>query len=64
MGKYFPRRIIGLGVDMATGGLYIYDKDNISGNLARVPVGNLQKNNTELLLKCVTVLFIFFVSLP
>lgn len=49
---------------MATGGLYIYDKDNISGNLARVPVGNLQKNNTELLLKCVTVLFIFFVSLP
>ena len=29
---------------MATGGLYIYDKDNISGNLTKVPVGNLQKN--------------------
>lgn len=43
-GNIFLGGIIGLGVDMATGGLYIYDKDNISGNLARVPVGNLQKN--------------------
>ena len=43
-GNIFLGGIIGLGVDMATGGLYIYDKDNISGNLNKIQVGNLQKN--------------------
>lgn len=35
--------IIGLGIDMATGGLYIYDKDNITGDLNKVQVGKLKK---------------------
>lgn len=35
---------IGLAIDMLTGGLYIYDKDNVNSNLNKIQVGNLQKN--------------------
>ena len=35
--------IIGLGVDMFTGGLYAFKEDNITGNLVKVPVGKLEK---------------------
>lgn len=42
-GNIFLGGLIGLGVDMATGGLYVYDKDNITGNLNKVTVGNLKK---------------------
>ena len=42
-GNIFLGGLIGLGVDMATGGLYIYEKDNITGNLNKVIVGKLEK---------------------
>lgn len=35
---------IGLAIDMLTGGLYVYDKDNVNSNLNKIQVGNLQKN--------------------
>lgn len=35
-GNIFLGGIIGLGVDMATGGLYIFEKDNITGNLTKI----------------------------
>lgn len=28
--------LIGLGIDMATGGLYVFEKDNITGNLVKI----------------------------
>lgn len=28
--------LIGLGVDMATGGLYVFEKDNMTGNLIKI----------------------------
>ena len=42
-GNIFLGGLIGLGVDMATGGLYVYEKDNITGNLNKVTVGKLEK---------------------
>lgn len=42
-GNIFLGGLIGLGVDMVTGGLYVYEKDNITGNLNKVTVGNLEK---------------------
>lgn len=42
-GNIFLGGLIGLGVDMATGGLYVYEKDNITGNLTKVNVDTLKK---------------------
>lgn len=28
--------LIGLGIDMATGGLYVFEKDNMTGNLVKI----------------------------
>lgn len=42
-GNIFLGGFIGLGIDMITGGLYVYEKDNITGNLVRSPVGTLEK---------------------
>lgn len=35
-GNIFLGGLIGLAVDMGTGGLYIFEKDNVNGNLVRV----------------------------
>lgn len=42
-GNIFLGGLIGLGVDMATGGLYVYEKDNITGNLTKVNIDTLKK---------------------
>lgn len=36
--------IIGLGVDLITGGVYVFEKEAVDGNLERISVGNLEKN--------------------
>ena len=41
-GNIFLGGLIGLGVDMATGGLYVYEKDNVTGNLTKVTVDTLK----------------------
>lgn len=41
-GNIFLGGLIGLGVDLATGGLYVFDKENINGNLSPIKVGNLK----------------------
>lgn len=35
-GNIFLGGLIGLGVDMATGGLYVFEKDNMTGNLTKL----------------------------
>lgn len=35
--------IIGLGIDAITGGLYVFDTDNVTGSLVKVPVGQLKR---------------------
>lgn len=41
-GNVFLGGLIGLGVDLATGGLYVFEKDNISGTLFPVQVGKMK----------------------
>jgi len=36
--------IIGVGIDVITGGLYVFNQDNITGSLVKVPVGQLKRN--------------------
>lgn len=35
--------IIGVGIDVITGGLYVFNQDNITGSLVKVPVGQLKR---------------------
>ncbi|MGL5577910.1 MAG: PEGA domain-containing protein [Fusobacteriaceae bacterium] len=41
-GNVFLGGLIGLGVDLATGGLYVFEKDNINGNLSPIKVAQLK----------------------
>jgi predicted small secreted protein len=42
-GNVFIGGLIGLGVDMISGGLYVLEKDTVNGNLVQTQVGTLVK---------------------